>query len=184
MMKDTDKYLIKAVQEGNILSYEILVKKYQGKLISFVKKYVWNEKDAEEIVQDTFFSIYRNIEKVDIERKFSSYLFTAAKNTSVSFLRTNKLETRLNEQSVSQKHDIVDGMEKEETKKEIKMALSSINPKYSKPLSLYFFYELSYQEISIKLKIPLNTVRTYIRRGKMEMKQKLDKATFDNNLNI
>ncbi len=167
----TDEQIIAEIQQGNIPIFSELVKRYQQRLFSFLCRYFRDPQDAEDVVQETFISLYKTVERVDTKRKFSTYLFAIAKNKAISLLRSKKPMVNLAEiQEIESDTEVYE----EESKSEITKALSQLEEKYRQPLKLYFFADLSYLEISRKLKIPVNTVRTNLLRGKAKLKEILN----------
>lgn len=171
---DQDKKLITLVQNGNVLAFEKLIIRYQNHLINFVNKIVHNRKDAEEIVQDTFLKIYQTIDRVDPEKKFSSYLFTIAKNTAISHLRQKKFTLPLKEDLLvhpSESH--LESLAKSQDQQTIKNIINKLPSSYRSVINLYYFQDLSYEQISQKLLLPINTVRTHLRRAKEKLRYQL-----------
>lgn len=166
MDTQTDEMLVSAVCKGDIVSFETLVKRYEKKLLSYVFTIVGNHHAAQEIVQDAFFSIYRNIANIKTDKKFSSYLYSATKNHAISFLRRRKQTLPLLEHHAVDETSLYDEMIQQEQTELIKDALSKVDTKYQSVLRLFYIDELSYRQMSEKLKLPINTVRTYLRRGK------------------
>ncbi len=173
MISDTDEELVEKVQEGDILAFETLVKRYEARLLRFVERIVENEKDAEEIIQDAFLNIYKKIDNIDTKRKFSSYLYTVGRNQAISFLRGKKKELPLKEEIVGSgtPNDVFERIEIVENQERINKALSFLSGRYRKVIKLYYFRELSYKEIGHELSIPINTVRTHLRRGRQMLRK-------------
>ena len=72
-MRDrTDEELVREVQEGNVFAFEHLVKRYQGKLHSFVYHMIHDDQSTQDVVQESFINLYKTIDRVDISKKFSS----------------------------------------------------------------------------------------------------------------
>ena len=157
-----DEILVREVQEGNILAFEEIVRRYQKRLIWFVTRIVHDQARAEEICQDAFFKTYQVIDRVDPSKKFSTFLFEIAKNKAIDEIRKTKREVPLQDIAVEEK--LVD-----ETG--IREAVEKLPKAYREPVKLYYFSDLSYQEISRKLGMPINTVRTHLRRAKERLKQ-------------
>ena len=157
-----DEILVREVQEGNILAFEEIVRRYQKRLIWFVTRIVHDQARAEEICQDAFFKTYQVIDRVDPSKKFSTFLFEIAKNKAIDEIRKTKREVPLQDIAVEEK--LVD-----ETG--IREAVEKLPKAYRQPVKLYYFSDLSYQEISRKLGMPINTVRTHLRRAKERLKQ-------------
>src|SRR5437868_10882522 len=97
MDKKTDLELVLAIQEGDILAFEVLVKRYQYGLLAFTYRIVHDEATAQEVVQDAFVKVYKYVDRVDPARKFSTYLFEITKNTAISALRAKKHTVSLEE---------------------------------------------------------------------------------------
>ncbi len=164
----SDELLVTRIQNGDIPAYEILVRRYQNKLLRFARRIVNNTEDAEEVVQDTFINLYKTVERIDTAKKFTSYLYTVAKNSAISYVRKRHMHV-----SVQDIPEIPDESltpeeftEKAVIKESIKTSLHKLPVKYRTVISLYYFRDLSYEEIAGKLDIPINTVRTHIKRAK------------------
>lgn len=158
-----DGELVKEIQGGNVLAFEEIVRKYQKRLIWFVTGIVHDQARAEEICQDAFFKTYQVIDRIDPSKKFSTFLFEVAKNKAIDELRKTKLEVLLT--------DAVAVEEKPADETGIREAVEKLPKNYREPVKLYYFSDLSYEEISRKLKMPINTVRTHLRRAKKRLKQ-------------
>lgn len=169
----SDEKLILSIGEGDISCFEILVKKYEGRLFHFVFRYTKDRETTYDILQDTFVSLYKTLDRVDPKKKFSTYLFEIAKNKTFSYFRSKKNNVSLNDYDMAYDINLELEFDKKLDRDRIKTALKSISKNYEKVLKMYFFEELSYESIGKKLKVPVNTVRTWIRRGKKELRKVL-----------
>lgn len=168
MRNIADETLVVDVQDGNIGAFEVLVRRYQGKLYRFVLRNVHGDHAAaEDVVQESFISLYKTIERVDTKKKFSSYIYSIARNRTISYLRGLKIHSPL------ESAEFLSASESPERDDDLIEALHSLDKKYERVLSLYYFDNLSYEEISKRLKFPLNTVRTHIKRAKEVLRKKL-----------
>lgn len=169
-----DKKLILAIRQGDILAFEALVKRYQQKLLVFTLRIINNEADAEEVVQDTFVKVYGLIDRVDLEQKFSTYLFEIAKNGAISRLRQVRANLPLEKAySVAVADETVEKLIRAEDAHKVRRAIKRLPARHGRALGLYYFNDLSYQEIAHKIGVPLNTVRTYIHRAKQALRKDL-----------
>jgi RNA polymerase sigma-70 factor (ECF subfamily) len=168
MAERTDKELIVAIQKGDIESFENLVTRYQNKLLIFIYGVTHDKSLAEEIVQDTFFNIYKTISRVDVERKFSSYIYKVAKNIAISYLRKQKNDLSLNETFglAAVSDDLYEDAVKKENQEKVWKALNLLEEKYREVIKLYYFKDLSYKEVARALSLPLNTVKIRLKRAK------------------
>lgn len=176
MNNTSDEALVREVQEGSVSAFEALVVRYQTKLHSFVTYLVHDPAAAHDVVQEAFINLYKTIDRIDTSKKFSSYLFSITRNLSISYLRKTKFHVPLDQASqvVSSESPENDLIEKDETLR-IGAALDAIDQKYRKVISLYYYDNLSYEEIGKLLEVPVNTVRTHLRRAKEALKKELTK---------
>ena len=170
----TDEELVVAIQEGSIRAFEDLVKKYQKKLVVFVARLTHDEALADDVVIESLFSLYKTIDRVDTSKKFSSYLFTMVRNRTYSALRQRKSHLSLAEaltvpDEVQEDYSFLDQYDRQR----IAEALKKIPSPYATVLGLYYFDQLSYEEIAKKIRLPINTVRTHLSRGKAALKKLL-----------
>src|SRR5579859_1664277 len=96
-MEELDESLIKRVQDGDVSAFKTIVKRYQRPLFSFVFRIMHDEHVSEDVVQETFFKIYKAIDRIDINRKFSTFAFEVAKNSAISYLRKIKKQVSIND---------------------------------------------------------------------------------------
>ena len=175
MLVHSDEELVIAVQSGDIASFEVLVRRYQKRLQYYVHRYVHTDEAAEEVVQDTLFTLYQTIERIDTKRKVKSYIYAIARNMAISYMRRHQVEARIDESVVGGNDaDVFDLLWNEEKVQTVRHALSQLSPVYRRALQLYYFDELSYKEVSKKLHIPLNTVRTHLARAKKALKRSME----------
>jgi RNA polymerase sigma-70 factor (ECF subfamily) len=168
----SDEELVRAVQSGDIPSFETLVRRYQRRLLYYARRFVPVEGSCEEVVQDALFSLYQTIDRVDTTHPVKSYIYAITKNKALSFLRSHREMVRLDDIDVADDDiDFIDTLHNEDRKLSVKHALQNISPSYRTALKLYYFDDLSYKEISSKLHMPLNTVRTHLSRAKAALKQ-------------
>ena len=88
--KFSDEKLILRFQEGDINAYNELVKRYKDRLFNFVLRYFNNAEQAEDVVQDTLIKLYTHASYYKNIAKFSTWIFTIAKNNALTELRKNK----------------------------------------------------------------------------------------------
>lgn len=178
MHKESDESLLRAVKEGSVSAFEQLVLRYQNKLCSFVTYLIRDSIVAQDVVQDTFISLYKTIDNVDDTRKFSTYVYSIARNKSISYLRSRlrhvPLETA---EHISDSEQPDATLMRNDEKQRIDLALEAIDAKYKKVITLYYFEDLSYEQMSKKMRLPVNTVRTHLRRAKTALRRLLTYET-------
>ena len=83
----TDSQLIKSSKAGNIAAMEDLVSRYEDRVYNLAYRMVGNREDAEDVLQDTFLSVIRSIDKFEEKSSFSTWLYRIASNAALTKLR-------------------------------------------------------------------------------------------------
>jgi len=161
-----------------------IVLRYQDKLSSYVHRLgVRNEQDREDVLQNIFIKVYKNLNGFDRSLSFSSWIYRIAHNEAISWYRKTNVRPEGHmvysggEEIVQMLSTGEDSAEKmfdvQVNADEVQRALYELDEKYRDPLILRFFEHKEYEEIGDILKIPQGTVGTLIHRGKQELKNKL-----------
>ena len=179
--KLTDERLIKQFQEGDRHAFDELVKRYKDRLHNFVCRYLNNQTLAEDVVQETMIKLYTHKHYYKPIAKFSTWIYTIAKNLALTELRKNKrkrtesmwnnrgelINIKSNEESLENK------VQNELAVEELNKCLDEIPENFRIAVVLRDFQELSYQEISKILEIPIGTIKSRINRGRIQLAEKL-----------
>ena len=173
----TDQQLVEKLKQGEKSAFEQMVKRYEKKLFVFAKSWVRSDFDAQEIVSDAFMSIFKTRDRVDATKSFSSYLYKIVKNFSISCLRKKKTHAtvELFENVVSEKEDVWEKLFNRDKKEKVKEAINKLKPVQKSAVILFYFDDLAYEEIAETLMIPVNTVRTILRRAKIFLYSELNR---------
>ena len=178
----SDKELILRFQQGDELAYVELVNRYRNRLINFVFRFVGSFEEAEDIVQDTFVKLYQKKDYYRPISEFSTWIFTIASNLAKTELRKRKRRkvSYLSQIGMQEKDfDIpVEDTTDEETvgeytESQIQDAIQSLQLHFRTALILRDIEELSYEEISKILDVPLGTIKSRINRARLQLQEKL-----------
>jgi len=179
--KFSDEKLILRFQEGDINAYNELVKRYKDRLFNFVFRYFNNAEQAEDVVQDTLIKLYTHASYYKNVAKFSTWIFTIAKNNALTELRKNK--RKQTDSLWTDDGKVIDINSKEESlesKVQNEIAIDQLNKfldeipeNFRMAVVLRDFQELSYEEISTILEIPIGTIKSRINRGRIQLAQKM-----------
>ncbi len=175
MNRKSDEAIIEEIKTGNVAAYEEIVKRYQRSLFSFVHHMIEDDGLCEDLVQETFIRIYKSIDRIDTSRKFSTWAFEIAKNAAISQIRGFKKSVSLNKVDIEADENLYENIIDEHERGRIRDAVVQLGRSYRNVISLYYFEDLSYEEVSKKLKLPINTVRTHLRRGRQSLRKMLEK---------
>ncbi len=163
-------------------AFGTLVNRYEEKLLRYVRRIgIAQTQDAEDILQDAFLKIYKNLRTFDPSLKFSSWAYRIAHNEAVNFIRHNKRRPQGHyvydaETALGQAHFPDELATTVGTKIEFDKtmeAMQSLKDKYRDILILRYLEGLEYQEISDVLKLPMGSVATHLYRAKKALAAKL-----------
>lgn len=171
----------------NADNYTDLVKKYEQKIIYYIIRISGIAyEEAEDLAQEIFLKAYINLNGFDQKKKFSSWLFSIAHNTTISHWRKHKkrleqidLADEDLERLLTDEFDVIKKIDNDKLKQEIKEALARIDIKYREVLQLKYLNDYSYEEISDIIKKPVNTVGTLLSRAKKKLKKELANKKYD-----
>lgn len=179
--KYSDEKLILRFQEGDINAYNELVKRYKDRLLNFVLRYFNNVEQAEDVVQDTLIKLYTHASYYKNVAKFSTWIFTIAKNNALTELRKSK--RKKTDSLWTDDGQVIDINSKEESldsKVQNEIAIDQLNKfleeipeNFRMAVVLRDFQELSYEEISKILEIPIGTIKSRINRGRIQLAEKM-----------
>lgn len=181
--KVTDEILIAQFQQGDVDAFDILVRRYKDQLLNYVYRFVGNRIDAEDIVQETFFRVYKNKHYYKEIAKFSTWVYTIAGNLAKTELRRRKrrkvfsVSNFVNDERDFDIPDLnrnpekeVDGSIKDNF---IQKAIEKLPSKFKEVILLRDVQGFAYEEISQILNIPLGTVKSRVNRGRLRLQEDL-----------
>lgn len=174
-----DEELVPLITEGDKELFGELIDRYEAKLTRYVKRFTQHPDDVSDIVQIVFVKAYINLQSFDTTRSFNSWIYRIAHNESVTYLKKKSNEkVSFIDFDIFLPHPFAS--EESDTKtisreleELLETSLSKISPKYREVLVLYYYDDLSYQEIADVLHIPTATVGVRIRRGKEALEKTL-----------
>jgi RNA polymerase sigma-70 factor (ECF subfamily) len=166
-----ERELIEGIIRNDEKSCEKLLNLYKGRIFSYILRLIKNYDDAEELTFETFIKFFKSVNSYDPSRSLSSWLFTIAHNLVIDFLRKNKIEYEYIDEMQSTQIDFFDKIEKEKKLKAIERALEELAPLDKEIVILFHKEELSYQEISDILKIPVTTIKTRLHRARRKLRE-------------
>ena len=179
----TDEELIARFQEGDEQAYTELVNRYRDKLMTFVYRFVNDMEQAEDIIQDTMLKLYTHKHYYRNIAKFSTWIYTIAGNLAKTELRKRKSRkvTNISQMgpedrdyelpSVAPETDEV--VQSEYIEKKIQAAIQNLPLHFRTVTILRDIQELSYEEISKIVEVPLGTVKSRINRARLQLQKEL-----------
>jgi RNA polymerase sigma-70 factor (ECF subfamily) len=176
MSNKTDEDIAMAVQNGDVESFALLVDRYDAKLSRYARKFLFGTEDVKDLVQDVFVKAYVNIKSFDARQRFSPWVYRIAHNEFLNALKKKEKSPLLvfDFDLIFPHLVAVEKADHDANTREIREmldhSLDKLDVKYREPLILYYFEELSYQEIADILRIPVATVGVRLKRGRDMLK--------------
>lgn len=172
--KTRDFSLVKSTLEGDGKAFEKLVSLYKKRVFSLGRSFFRRVEDAEDFAQEVFMKAYMNLSSFRGESSFSTWLTRVAYNLGVNSLK-RKNDSNLDNEEFLESKDLTPEEElvRKFTIEAVQEAVKELPENYGICLELYFFHDLSYEEISQVTGFPMNTLKSHIFRGKKILQQKL-----------
>ncbi|MCE4567001.1 RNA polymerase sigma-70 factor [Maribellus sp. CM-23] len=160
-------------------AFDVIYRKYSRRLYGFVFRYVKQESDTEEIVQEVFIKIWQSRDKINVYSSFESFLFTIAHNETINLLKKRATEQKYLEhvkslQQIEETYEIADEIHYKELKQKFQGLLDELSPRQKEIFLMSREEGLSHKEIAEKLGISSNTVKNHLVATLSFLKKRLD----------
>ena len=183
--KDEDIALVHRAQKGDYRAFDLLILKYQARVITLANKFVNDKQIAEDIAQESFIKVYKSIGSFRGESAFFTWLYRVAVNTAKNYLssKKRKKEMLVSDITDSDTTDPLSALTTESPedilaannlREIILKSFSDLPEEIRTALSLREFEGLSYEEIGKILDCPVGTVRSRIFRGREQIQEAID----------
>jgi RNA polymerase sigma-70 factor (ECF subfamily) len=184
--KESDAMLISAfLNDGKGDAFAALVDRHVSMVYGFVYRYLQNADSTNDVVQDVFIKVWKNLKKFDQGKSFKTWLLTIAKNTALDFIKQKKavLFSKIEEGEVDL--DIflapfVDApelpdqiLERKQIKTDLESVLQKLTPSYRNVLLMRYNEHLKFREIAEILGEPIDTIKSKHRRALMVLRKLL-----------
>ena len=179
----TDEELIRRFQAGDERAYVELVNRYKDKLLNFVFQFLGDIEQAEDVVQDTMIRLYEKKHYYKEIAKFSTWIYTIARNLANTELRKRKRRktTYLSHLSKEERQfeipavqdDVDQSLHNEFINDRIQSAINNLPEHFKLVIILRDIQELSYDDISNIVEVPLGTIKSRINRARIQLQAEL-----------
>ena len=182
-MEHSEQELLTLLQQNDPRGYEILIEEYADLVFRAAYRVTQNEQDAEDVLQETFLSVYRNAEKFRGDSKFSSWLYRIASNTALDLLRRRERKEgedvsfhdaededgELDEPADANAPQPEETLLQSESLEEVRAALDAMPAKLRSAYLLYMADGLSLPEVAQELGIQLSAAKLRVHRARLFM---------------
>lgn len=184
--REIDAALVKRAQAGEKRAFELLVNKYQRRILRLLGRILHNQSDVEDIAQETFLKAYRALPKFRNESAFYTWLYRIAVNTARNHISSKHNQVFVSDQMESQDGEtfslldnLTDGetpethLHNREIIEALQIALEELPEQLRQAIVLRELEGLSYEEISTAMDCPVGTVRSRIFRAREAISERL-----------
>lgn len=174
-----DLDLVEKAKGGDQAAFNKLMSRYRESIFFMVLKMVHNRDDAEDLTMEAFGKAFNSIGNYSADFAFSTWLFKIATNNCIDHIRKKRLQTTSLEQNTTaddgeitpiavkdHNPDPEEALMKDQRAEKIRSAIEQLSPKYRALIELRYLDELAYEEIAVKLDLPLGTVKAQLFRAK------------------
>ncbi|PKL95541.1 MAG: RNA polymerase sigma factor RpoE [Gammaproteobacteria bacterium HGW-Gammaproteobacteria-8] len=183
--RETDQLLVERVQKGDKRAFDLLVGKYQHKIVSLIYRYVPDHAEAQDVAQEAFIKAYRAIARFRGDSAFYTWIYRIAINTAKNYLVSQsrrppasdidaqdaeqfQVDTRLKDRG-SPEHELL----REEIERTINEAINALPEDLRVAVTLRELEGMSYEEIASTMECPIGTVRSRIFRAREAIDNRL-----------
>lgn len=190
--KLSDQALISLIKSGDKEAFTLLVKRYEKKILNILYLQLGNIPDLEDLAQEVFIKVFKNIGSFRGESQFYTWLYRIAMNISYDYKRKNREIYSLDEPLKEDEEDTFEKVlfdssiedplsviETEELKEKLRKFIKELPKEYQEVLVLREYEGLSYEEIAKILNCPIGTVESRLFRARKELKEKILKEVKD-----
>lgn len=184
--KRTDEKLVEAAQKGDSAAFEVLVRRYQSRVVSIAFSVLRNSEDAADVAQEVFLRVYRKLGGFCGKSRFYTWLFRITVNMSIDRSRSRQ---RKRAESLDQEDqetgenrfaripdsdlDPREAGADSELERKIHEAIDELSPKHRQVVLLRDVQGLSYQEIAQVVRCSLGTVMSRLHYAREKLKEKV-----------
>ena len=186
MERENDVQLIRRILSGNDEAFSVLVQKHQKSIHALAWRKVGDFHIAEEITQDTFLQVYKNLAQLKNPNQFGGWIYVIANRLCLKWLQKNKLsmqsldDTPVEEiEEVSYTHYASDQRQAEVTEDRhelVKRLLAQLPESERTVVTLYYLGEMTAKEIGKFLGVSVNTIKSRLRRGRKRLQEQQEEV--------
>ena len=182
----TDEALVRSILSGDRERFELLVERYQTRLVNYLYRMVRNLDEAHDLTQEVFIRVYQALDRYDSQYRFSTWLFRVAQNAAIDVIRKRRIQlvplTRRTDDGSDAtvdlelpdgKPSVLDNLQGRELEGSIRSAIDNLPWEYRELILLRHYGELAYEEIAEVKAMPLGTVKNKLFRARQLLKQVL-----------
>lgn len=165
-----------------------LMRRYEGKLLAYIRRLSRvSQEDAEDLLQEVFIKVFRNLNDFDQDLKFSSWIYRITYNHVISHYRSTAARPQGHKaemedavfNNIADESDLNKELDQKLDKDKLMSVIDTLDRRYRDVIVMKYWEGLEYQEISDILKVPMGTVATMLNRAKKQLAKKIKESNID-----
>ncbi|MGI9013290.1 MAG: RNA polymerase sigma factor [Phycisphaerales bacterium] len=177
MTRSTERTLIRKAKKGDGDAIECLIRAHQASLYAFMLRMSGKPDVAEDVVQEAFVRVLKNLDRFDTRFRFSTWLFTIAKRLYMNQLQKHapSFESEIVEiwqgKGEQPEHPVIDIEVMGNARRAIESALLSLNEQQREIVLLFHQQNWPIADIAVHLNMPEGTIKSHLHRARKRMKR-------------
>lgn len=175
-----DITLLKRIQAGDRLAYKELINRHKDYAFTVAYRILNSREDAEEIAQDAFLQVFKNVNSFNFEAKFTTWFYRIVFNAALMQKRKNRIFTEdITESSqaslISNLNDASEDIRKNERQQAIRQAMQQLQADDVLLITLFYLQEQSLEEIAVITQISAETAKVKLHRARKRLAEEMKK---------
>ena len=190
LIEQSDELLIESYRHsGDTALFEIVVRRYERELYTFLRRFLGDTQKAEDAFQATFITVYQRLDQFESGRRFRPWLYAVATNKAIDFKRQAKRQALLSldfswsedknsstantlaSKVVSKEKDPAETALENEVRDEVREMIGKLNEPTQLLIQMAFYQGMKYSDISEALGIPVGTVKSRVFNAMRKLSQ-------------
>lgn len=183
--QETDQQLVARVQKGDRRAFDLLVIKYQHRILALVNRFVSDYSEAQDVTQEAFVKAYRALPNFRGDSQFYTWMYRIAVNTAKNYLVSRKRRTPTRDIDIENAEFFTDEssmqdisspdalLQRDQLKKVVFDAIDELPDELRRAITLRELEGLSYEDIAAVMDCPIGTVRSRIFRAREAIERKM-----------
>lgn len=174
-LMQNDNFLIQQLKDKDERALSLLYDKYAGAIYSVIIKMVRDEGKAQNLLQDTFMTVWEKAESYDANKgRFYTWVFRIARNKTLNFLR--KVEPLIQTDDFSVYDNKAEAIIIDAKYLELNGAITSLEAHHKEAIELVYFKGLTHKEAHQQMDVPLGTFKSYVRQALKQLRRAYTKT--------